>query len=146
MRISNKMYRKKAVLTLIVSSILFPILSLAEIAVIVNKENNSTFDKGTIKKLFLGKAKQFSNGRAAILLNPPADDPIRKEFNEKVLEKTDAQVNAYWSKMMFTGQGIPPQEMKSTSEILSAVQENKDAISYIDASAVTSDVKVVGKF
>lgn len=143
---SNKKQGKQLILALLIWGVLAPTLSMAEIAVIVNKDNNSTFDKGIIKMLFLGKAKQFSNGRAAILLSPPADDPARKEFNEKVLGKTAAQVNAYWSKMMFTGQGIPPQEMKSTREVIEAIKENKDAISFIDASAVTPDVRVVGKF
>ena len=48
--------------------------------------------------------------------------------------------------MIFTGKGTPPQEMASASDIVSAIAANKDAISYIDASAVTDAVKVVGTF
>ncbi len=118
----------------------------AEVAVVVNAANTSSFNKANIKKIFLGKTKNFSNGRAAILLSPDANSPIRKEFNKLVLGKSSNQVNAYWSKMIFTGKGVPPQEMKSASEIISAVTANQDTIAYIDAASVTDAVKVVAKF
>jgi len=116
------------------------------VSVIVHPENASSFDKRTLKKIFLGKSKSFDNGRVAILLSPSQEDPIREDFNKKVLNKSSNQVNAYWSKMIFTGKGVPPQEMASASEIISAIAANKDAISYIDSTAVTSAVKVVATF
>lgn len=146
MNIQKTTVQKLSIITISMCSLLLPVVSQAEVAVIVNQGNDSNFDQADLKKLFLGKSKQFSNGRTAILISPPAGDNARKEFNEKVLGKSDNQVNAYWSKMLFTGKGIPPQEMGSANEIISAIKENKDAISYIDASAVTADVKVVGKF
>lgn len=120
--------------------------AVAEVAIVVHPSNNSSFDQSTIKKIFLGKTKSFSNGRSAILLSASPKDPVTEEFNEKVIGKSSNQVNAYWSKMIFTGKGTPPQEMSSTSEIISAISANPDAIGYVDASAVTSAVKVVATF
>lgn len=120
--------------------------AVADVAIVVHPSNDSTFDKSSIKKIFLGKSKSFSNGRAAILLSSKADDPITDEFNKKVIGKSSNQVNAYWSKMIFTGKGTPPQEMASTSEIITAISSNPDAIGYMDASAATGDVKVVATF
>jgi len=128
------------------SSALIHTSAFAEVAVVVNQANTSSFNKSTIKKIFLGKIKNFSNGRVAILLSPSSNSPIRKEFNKAVLGKSSNQVNAYWSKMIFTGKGVPPQEMKSASEIISAVTANQDTIAYIDAASVTDAVKVVAKF
>lgn len=118
----------------------------AAVAVIVNPKNTSIFDKSTIKKIFLGKSKSFENGRPAITLSPEKSSPEREEFNRQVLNKSSNQVNAYWSKMVFTGKGIPPQEMASASEIISAIAANEDAISYVDANDVTDAVKVVATF
>jgi len=118
----------------------------AEVAVVVNTSNTSTFDKSKIKKIFLGKTKSFENGRAAILLSPKPDSATREQFNKLVLGKTSNQINAYWSKMIFTGKGIPPQEMKSDSELIESIAANKDTIGYIDAASVTDAVKVVAKF
>ena len=120
--------------------------AVAEVAIVVHPSNDSTFDKSSIKKIFLGKSKSFSNGRAAILLSSKADAPVTDEFNKKVIGKSSNQVNAYWSKMIFTGKGTPPQEMATTSEIIAAISANPDAIGYMDAAAATGDVKVVATF
>ena len=121
-------------------------VAYADVAIVVHPSNTSTFDKSMIKRIFLGKRKTFSNGRSAILLSAPPKSTATSEFNKRVIGKSRNQVNAYWSKMIFTGKGSPPQEMPSTSEIISAVSANPDAIGYIDASAVTADVKTVATF
>ncbi len=131
---------------LAISNLLFMSHSVAEGVVVVHPDNNSTFNKGVIKKIFLGKTKLFENGRNAILINPKQGVNVREEFNNVVLNKSQTQVNAYWARMQFTGKGNPPQEMSSDQEIIAAISENKDVISYIDSSAVTNAVKVVATF
>ena len=137
---------KRIVVTVLAVSTLSVSQANAEVAIVVHPSNNSDFNKSIIKKIFLGKAKSFSNGRTAILLSASASDPATEEFNKKVIGKSSNQVNAYWSKMIFTGKGTPPQEMSSTKEILAAVAANPDAIGYLDAAAATGDVKIVATF
>ncbi|WP_421972966.1 phosphate ABC transporter substrate-binding protein [Pseudoalteromonas sp. SSM20] len=120
--------------------------AIADVAVVVHPTNDSTFDQATIKKIFLGKAKSYSNGRSAILISASYNDPATEEFNSKVLGKSSSQVKAYWSKILFTGKGTPPQEMDSNAAVISSVASNPDAIGYLDASAVTADVKVIATF
>lgn len=120
--------------------------AIADVAVVVHPTNDSTFDEGTIKKIFLGKTKSYTNGRSAILISPSNTDIAVEEFNSKVLGKSNSQVKAYWSKILFTGKGTPPQEMDSNGAVISSVASNPDAIGYVDVSAVTSDVKVVATF
>lgn len=116
------------------------------VAVIVHPSNASDFDLSTIKKIYLGKKKSFSNGRTAIVLSVSNSDPTMTEFNEKVMDKSNSQIKAYWSKIIFTGKGTPPQEMPSASEIIHSVASNPDSIGYIDASAATDAVKIVATF
>ena len=135
-----------AISSLLVSNLIFVSQSIAEVSVIVHIDNNSTFNKKIIKKIFLGKSKSFDNGKVVILLSPKTGSPASVEFNKGVLRKTASQINAYWSKMIFTGKGTPPQEMDSADDIISAIAENKDAISFIDTASVTDAVKVVATF
>jgi ABC-type phosphate transport system substrate-binding protein len=140
-------YQKRIVVVgLCVFNLMFTNYATADVVIVVHPSNTSTFDKSTIKKIFLGKKKAFSNGRAAILLSSPPKSTATEEFNKKVIGKSSNQVNAYWSKMIFTGKGTPPQEMPSTDDILSAIAANPDAIGYIDASATTDAVKIVATF
>lgn len=142
----NKYFKWGAVLGFIVVSLLTMKQAAAEVAIVVHPSNASTFDKSSIKRIFLGKSKSFSNGRPAILLSASPKDPVTEEFNKKVIGKSSNQVNAYWSKMIFTGKGTPPQEMASSSDIISAISANPDAIGYVNSSAITSDVKIIATF
>jgi len=135
-----------AISSLLVSHLIFLSQSVAEVSVIVHPENDSSFDKATIKKIFLGKSKNFENGKIVILLSPKTGTPASIEFNENVLGKSASQINAYWSKMIFTGKGTPPQELETAEDIISAITGNRDAISFIDTASVTDAVKVVATF
>ncbi|GHF88394.1 phosphate ABC transporter substrate-binding protein [Thalassotalea marina] len=118
----------------------------ADVAVVVHPSNNSEFDETIIKKTFLGKSKSFSNGKSTILIGLSSTDDITQEFNRKVIGKSSSQVKAYWSKILFTGKGTPPQELDSSALVLQAVASNQDAIGYLDPSVVDDSVKVVATF
>ncbi|MCF6436168.1 MULTISPECIES: phosphate ABC transporter substrate-binding protein [Pseudoalteromonas] len=146
MLLSTKSMTWKVVLAVSTLSLFSLSKASAEVSIIVHPSNTSTFDQETIKKIFLGKTKSFTNGRSAILISASASDPASDEFNTKVIGKSSSQVKAYWSKILFTGKGTPPQEMDSSKDVISAVSSNPDAIGYVDASATTDSVKVVATF
>ena len=145
MRTMFALKRCTAGLLLLVGT-LFAASSFASIAVIVHPSNESQLDTSSIERLFMGRLNSFENGRPAIPINAAAGTPTRDIFNQRVIGRSDAQINAYWSRLLFTGKGTPPREMTSDQEILSAVAENKDAIGYVASSSVTDAVRVVAVF
>ncbi|WP_229218036.1 hypothetical protein [Rugamonas apoptosis] len=110
----------------------------AELVIIVNPQNAAT-------RMFPSQAAQFFLG-GSVLFTPieqAEGSPIRAEFTKKVLEKTPAQVEAIWSKIVFTAKGKPPKECKSSAEVKKAVADNVNAIGYIEKAAVDDTVKVI---
>lgn len=95
--------------------------------------------------MFPSQAAQFFLGGSVMFVpvEQAEGSPIREEFYKKVLEKEPAQVQAIWSKIIFTGKGKPPKVMKSSAEVKKAVSESVNAIGYIEKSAVDESVKVV---
>jgi ABC-type phosphate transport system substrate-binding protein len=146
MKLSLKLNNWKAMLLVVFIAFLPFHKVLAEVAVVVNKSNTSSFDDNTIKRMFLGKAKTYSNGKSVILVSVGYGDAATDEFNSKVIGKSSSQVKAYWSRILFTGKGTPPQEMSSSAEVISTVANNPDAIGYVDASAVNDTVKVIATY
>ena len=63
--------------------------------------------------------------------------------DKKVLEKEPTQVQAIWARIVFTGKGKPPKEVKTSDEVKKAIRENVNAIGYIEKSAVDDTVKVI---
>jgi len=136
----------KILIVIISVLLLAPFACFAEVAVIVHPSNNNTLDENTIKRIFLGKNKKFDNGNKIIPMNQNQGSGARTEFGKKVLGKSDSQLKAYWSKLIFTGKGTPPDEKSNDAEILKLVASTPDAIAYVDASSLDDSVKVVGKF
>jgi ABC-type phosphate transport system substrate-binding protein len=118
----------------------------ADVAVIVHPQNNNVMEKSYVKRLFLGKTKTFPDGSPANPINQKENNRATVEFNEKVIEKSSSQIKAYWSKLIFTGRGTPPEQVDSDAEVIRIVSNNLDAIGYIDAGNVNNSVKVVLKF
>ncbi|TQV75649.1 phosphate ABC transporter substrate-binding protein [Aliikangiella marina] len=118
----------------------------AESVVIVNPMNDSKLDKETIAKMFLGKTKYFSNGDKVVAISPKEKGATKQAFNEVVLDKSSSQLNAYWSKIIFTGKGRPPKEYDSDDEVKQQVASNGNVIGIIDAKSVDNTVKVVLRF
>lgn len=128
---------------------LFGLLStvaVAELAVIVNPGNGDTLTKDDISSLYLAKNKSFPNGKNAIPLDRPEGSPLRVEFITKVVGKDEAQMKAYWSRLIFTGKGVPPKIVDSDEEVKEMVARNIDAIGFIDAATADDTVKVIAKF
>jgi ABC-type phosphate transport system substrate-binding protein len=115
-----------------------PLPAYAELVIIVNPQNPAT-------RMFPSQAAQFFLGGSVqfVPVEQPENSAIRAEFYKKVLEKEPAQVQAIWSKIVFTGKGKPPKEAKSSAEVKKVVSESPNAIGYIEKSAVDDSVKVV---
>jgi ABC-type phosphate transport system substrate-binding protein len=127
--------------------ILIPVLALsfmavANVAVIVHPSNAAALSQDDINKIFTGRAKTFTDGKAAEPVNLTETVAARADFDQKALGRSSSQMKAYWSKLVFTGKGTPPKEMASEQEVLDAVAKNPAAIGYVSASAVTGSVKV----
>lgn len=120
--------------------------AMAEIAVIVNPANGDTIGKDEIQKIYLAKTKTFPGGKTAIPVDQAEGSAVRVEFVSKVIEKDEAQLKSYWSRLIFTGKGVPPKVLGSDAEVKELVNRNTDAIGFIDSASVDDSVKVVGKF
>lgn len=115
----------------------------AEVAVIVHPSNTAQISDDDVARLFLGKKNKFSDGSKAVPIYLAQGHEAREEFNQKALRKSSSQLKAYWSKLIFTGKGTPPDALGSVEAVIAKVSSEPDAIAYIDASKVTDAVKVV---
>jgi ABC-type phosphate transport system substrate-binding protein len=117
--------------------------SHAELVLVVHPENDATLDLQVTKRIFLGKEKRFSNGKEVLPINQIVGSESRDTFDSDTLERSSSQISAYWSKLVFTGKGIPPKEVSNDLEVLQIVADNKNAVGYVDSASVTGAVKVI---
>ena len=123
--------------------LIFTSLALAEPVIIVNASNANAIDAKVVKRIFLGKEKKFADGSETVPVNQDASSATRQAFDTDVLKRSTTQVAAYWSKLVFTGKGIPPKELASDAEVIDLVSANPNVIGYVDRASVTGAVKVI---
>ena len=118
-------------------------LALAELVVIVHPSNQTDINEKTIQRVFLGKEKTFANGNEISPINLAAGNVLRAQFDEDVVGRSSSQVSAYWSKLVFTGKGVPPKELNSEADVIAEVSSNQNAIAYVSKTAATDSVRVI---
>ena len=125
-------------------SLLAPWMAWAEIAVIVNAANPvKQLSVQQVSDLYLGRARSYPNGEYALVFDLMRGDTLRQQFFTSLAGMTPQQVNAYWSRLMFTGQVLPPQQLPSDAMVLDIVRRNPGAIGYVKTQALDASVRVV---
>ena len=115
----------------------------AEVVVIVNASspiNSATAEE--IQQVFLGKRNEIG-GVSVAAVSLTKNNEVREVFYDKVVDKTPSQLNAYWSRLIFTGKGKPPKQYFDDAEVLETVLEEEDSVGYIDSSSIAEGVKVI---
>lgn len=121
---------------IIIAATVFALPALAQIAVIVHPSNSANLTNEELVRIYTGRSNAFN------AVNLAETVPLRAQFDEKGVGRTSAQLKAHWSKLVFTGKGIPPTELASEQEVLNFVASNPQAIGYISAASVSDAVKV----
>jgi ABC-type phosphate transport system substrate-binding protein len=118
--------------------------SFAELAVIVHPGNSlQAISKDELKRIYLGKSKEFPNGLLIAALDQDKESEEKKEFYKKVVGKSLSQVSAYWSRLIFTGKGVPPRVLLNDEEVKKWVASHPESIAYINAESADDSIKVI---
>lgn len=124
-------------MTVLVASGFLNVAQAGELAVVVGANSPAaTMSAEQVAQVFLGKSTLWV----------PVDqieNAAKTEFYKKVTDKELSQVKSIWSKIAFTGKGVPPKEVGGNAEVKKSVTSNPKAIGYIDKSAVDGTVKVI---
>lgn len=116
---------------------------MAEIVVVANPLGPDELTNIQVKKLYLGQTKKLPNGHLAKIYELPKQSRSHKDFHALVTGRTPAQVNAHWSKNVFTGLGKKPEIVSSSHLLRRKIARNKNAIGYLDIAEVDNSVKIV---
>ncbi|WMN60937.1 hypothetical protein NI389_05940 [Pseudoalteromonas xiamenensis] len=114
------------------------------IAVIVNKANPVIHvSQRALIDLYMGKYQAFDNGMPAQPIDIESKMPLKETFYMRLTGRDLSQINAYRSRIKFSGKASFPIAMPNSDAIIKAVQKDPLAIGYIWAEDVTDQVKVV---
>lgn len=118
-------------------------LALADLAVVVNSQSPiSSLTENEVRQLFTGQIKTLSGLRIEPL-DMPSGSAIRNRFYAALMGRSPEQMRAYWTRLIFTGQGKPPQEAVNQDELARLLQQSPTTIGYLPDDQVPADTRVV---
>jgi ABC-type phosphate transport system substrate-binding protein len=116
----------------------------ADVVVVVSaKSAVKSLTGNQVLDIFLGRSARFPNGGPAVPIDQQEGAAARSEFYDKIAGKSDAQLKAYWSKIIFTGRGQPPPAVANGIELKRRLAKNPAAIGYLDRHLVDDSLRVV---
>jgi len=119
----------------------------AEPVVVVNAASGlHQLSHEQVVNVFLGRYRTLPGGATALPIDQPDGDPIRAEFYRKLVNKSPNEINAYWSRLVFSGRTSPPLQPASAAEVLRIMSASTDAIAYIERQQVDKRFRIVMEF
>jgi ABC-type phosphate transport system substrate-binding protein len=124
-------------------------LAVADLAVIVHPSNpRRAMSAQEVSDLYLGRVRSFGaydqqGVLTAAIYEHPADSELRERFFRALNGMQIKQVNAYWARLRYSGEVLPPVSLADSREVLRIVGSDRRAIGYVDAALVSDAVSVV---
>ena len=133
---------------------LFFILSSAKSAGVVASESpiavvvaqNSKIESITKRELidvFMGRFDVLESGQKVQPVDYVYGSALRANFYQALVGKSERQINAYWSRLIFSGRAKPPAQVGSVDESVEFILTDNSALSYIPVSNVSEEMKIV---
>jgi ABC-type phosphate transport system substrate-binding protein len=132
--------------------LLIGLLGLAELAsadavVVVNARSGiERLSRDQVTNIFLGRYRGLPGGGTAMPIDQPESSALRAEFYRKLVNKDLTEINAYWSRLIFSGKTTPPWRTFSSQEVATLLAGNPDAIAYLERGQIDKRFRIVLEF
>lgn len=131
---------------------LWPIASLlllsspaqAELVLVTSPQSGiERLTQDEVVNIYLGRYRRLASGLVAEPLDQPIDSEVRARFYRRLVGKSLAEINAYWSRLVFSGKTRPPQVVANPEGMLRIVVTQPGTLAYVERSQADARVKIV---
>ena len=110
--------------------------------VIVTNPLLKGIDAEMVKRIYTGRVVELE-GLALRPVNLAPASPVRLRFLRSFLQQTEQDYVGYWTVRRYIGKGVPPQELRSSDEVIEHVLRTPGAVAYLDARDLRPGLQVV---
>ncbi|MBL8403662.1 MAG: hypothetical protein JNL16_03865 [Dechloromonas sp.] len=116
----------------------------AQLVVVVNARSGvAAMSRNEVINVFFGRTRQFFNGVEAQPVDMADSHPDRARFYSALVGKELSEVNAYWSRQLFSGRQQPPVKAASPEDVMKLVLLQPGGIGFIELTKADARVRVV---
>ena len=119
----------------------------AELVVVVNARCGvAAMSRNEVINIFFGRNRQFFNGVQAQPVDMVDAHPDRARFYHALVGKDLADINAYWSRQVFSGRQQLPPKMQTSEDVMKWIVSQPGGIGFIELAKADARVRVVYEF
>jgi hypothetical protein len=127
--------------------IAFAPLVRADLVVVANSHSGiERLTQDEVVNIYLGRYRRLTSGIAAEPVDLADDSELRARFYRSLVNKSLAEINAYWARLVFSGKTRPPQLANSVEAALQYVVARPGALAYLERSQADRRVRIVFEF
>lgn len=105
------------------------------ILIVVNaKTTTAALTARDVSDLYLGRTRNLPNGQSIVAVDHPSASASRARFYKALTGKAITDINAYWARLLFTGQSSPPQPLSDSNAVIESIKANPGLIGYVEQS------------
>lgn len=129
---------------LLTSMLLFATTAHADFYIVAQAGNpQQSLSKSEALNLYMGRTRSFSNGEFALVFDLPRDNRERAGFYHALCDMSLAQVTSYWSRLMFSGQSLPPQPLPDEATMIEIVKHNPNAVGWLSSAPTDKGLRTL---
>ncbi len=118
--------------------------AMADLVVIANPQSGiEKLSKDEVINLYMGRNRKLASGINALPIDLATPNAEKAKFYSILVNKNLPEINSYWARLMFSGQGTPPRQVDTAEEVMDIVSSNKGAIGYIERKKLDKRVKLI---
>jgi len=124
---------------------LFASLAVSANGLVVIANNESGMEhlsRTQVIQYYTGRSKSTPRGEPVTMIDV---EPARARFYQALLGRDVAEIDAYWARLKFSGQTLPPMLVLSDEAAVERVARQRNAIAYVNDASVDKRVRVVLK-
>ena len=130
-------------LTLLIATPVLPATAADWVLIANPKAGIGHLSRDEVTNIYLGRYRRLASGVTAEPIDQPVDSGLRARFYRQLVDKNQAEINAYWSRLVFSGKTRPPRVAASNEEALQLVSLHPDALAYVEKARVDARVIIV---
>lgn len=123
-----------------------PLAEAEPVVVVAARQATERLSREEVANIFLGRYRALTAGLTAQPIDQPPASPLRSAFYQQLVNKDAASINAYWSRLHFSGKATPPLQPREESEVIQHLLSVPGAIAYVERKQVDGRMRIVFEF
>jgi hypothetical protein len=130
-------------LALLLATSALPAHAAEWVLVTSTKTGITHLSQDEVTHIYLGRYRRLASGMTAEPLDQPADTVLKARFYRQLVDKSLAEINAYWARLIFSGKTQPPRTVSNSEDAIQFVLSHPGAVAYIDRAKADGRVVVI---